>query len=444
MKNFQGIRKIGVFGHVGNENLGDEAIIAAVIQNIKRRYPNAEIYGFTINPEDTRKRHKIAAFPIRKIKKFPPAKKPHRDEIIVVDKPGRPSCLKKRIKTTLREAPWFYLFLRKIKNKCCLFLTSLSELKFLIQCYRNLKDIDLLIIAGSQQLIDYVGGPWAFPYTLFKWVLIAKAVDTKVAFVSVGAGPIQSQLGRLFIRTSLAQAKYRSFRDETSRALVKDLGVSGENHVLADLVFSLESGSLYTAGATGESLHIVGINPVPFLDGQYWLGANPSRYDAYIRKLASFAVWVTQKGYRLLFFPTQLRGDPRVIGDIINLMKCEIGSNIEQQIVWRPISSIDDLISAIDMTDLVLATRFHGVVIPYVRNKPVLGIAYQKKTMDLMTQMGQSDYVVDINLFDLDSLKTRFISMEPRFKEIGEELTQRNSILRRALQDQYDQVLSLV
>jgi polysaccharide pyruvyl transferase WcaK-like protein len=330
-----------------------------------------------------------------------------------------------------------------MKNKCCLFLTSVSELKFLTQCYRNLKDIDLLIIAGSQQLIDYVGGPWAFPYTLFKWVLIAKAVDTKVAFVSVGAGPIQSQLGRLFIRSSLAQAKYRSFRDETSRALVKDLGVSGENHVLADLVFSLESGSLYTTGATGESLHIVGINPVPFLDGQYWLGANPSRYDAYIRKLASFAVWVTQKGYRLLFFPTQLRGDPPVIDDIINLMKCEIGSDIEQKIVRRPICSLEDLISAIDMTDVVLATRFHGVVIPYLRNKPVLGIAYQRKIMDLMSQMGQSDYVVDINSFDADSLKSRFILMESRFKAIGEELAQRNSVFRRALQDQYDQVLSM-
>jgi polysaccharide pyruvyl transferase WcaK-like protein len=441
MKNPCGIRKIGVFGHVGNENLGDEAIIAAVIQNITRRYPNVEIHGFTINPEDTRQRHKIAAFPIRrKIRRLSEAHTPQ----IVGDKPGTSSRLKEWIKTTLRGAPWIYLFLKQIKNKCCLVLTLVSELKFLAQCYRNLKDIDLLIIAGSQQLIDYVGGPWAFPYTLFKWVLIAKAVNTKVAFVSVGAGPIHSRLGRLFVRASLAQAKYRSFRDETSRELVKGLGMSGENHVVADLVFSLESKTIYTANATGESAHIVGINPVPFLDGRYWLGANPNRYYAYIHKVASFAVWVTQKGYRLVFFPTQLRSDPPVIGDIINLMKCEMGSDIEQKIVRRAISSTDDLISAIDMTDLVLATRFHGVVISYMRNKPVLGIAYQTKTVDLMKQMGQSDYVVDINSFDVDSLKTGFISMESRFKAIGKTLAQRNSVFRRALQDQYDQVLSLV
>ena len=46
------------------------------------------------------------------------------------------------------------------------------------------KGIDLLIIAGSQQLIDYIGGPWAHSYTLFKWTLLAKAVNAKVAFVA--------------------------------------------------------------------------------------------------------------------------------------------------------------------------------------------------------------------------------------------------------------------
>lgn len=33
--------KIGVFGHYGNRNLGDEAIITAVIQNPKRELSHA-------------------------------------------------------------------------------------------------------------------------------------------------------------------------------------------------------------------------------------------------------------------------------------------------------------------------------------------------------------------------------------------------------------------
>ena len=58
--------RVGILGHVGNENLGDEAIIAAVIQNIRRRWPDAEIRGFTLVPADTEERHGIPSFPIRR------------------------------------------------------------------------------------------------------------------------------------------------------------------------------------------------------------------------------------------------------------------------------------------------------------------------------------------------------------------------------------------
>jgi hypothetical protein len=59
--------RVGIIGHVGNENLGDESIIAAVIQNVRRRCPDAEIFGFTIVPSDTEARHGIPSFPIRRL-----------------------------------------------------------------------------------------------------------------------------------------------------------------------------------------------------------------------------------------------------------------------------------------------------------------------------------------------------------------------------------------
>ncbi len=438
--NMAGARKIGILGHVGNQNLGDEAIVAAVIQNINCRYPDAQIYGFTSNPEDTKKRHKIAAFPIHQIDK----RMDYKNNVMGLHSSGVSAKVTQQIKITLKAIPVVYAFLRGLQKRWHIFLTSLREPRFLIQCYRSLKGIDLLIIAGSQQLIDYVGGPWAFPYTLFKWVLLAKAVNTKVAFVSVGAGPIQSPLGRFFARVGLMLSSYRSYRDESSRAFVETLGVSGQNAVFPDLVYSLQINPPLSDAVGRESLPIVGINPVPFLDEKYWLGANAHQYELYVNKVATFALWVIQRGYRTLFFPTQLHLDPPVISDIKKLMKAKANNKLTQNIIEKSISSFDELVSAICMTDIVVATRFHGVIISYVLNKPVLGIAYQKKTTDLMMQMGQSEYVVDINSFDADSLKTRFISLESRSKTIKKEIEERRSAFRQALQQQYDQVLDLV
>src|SRR5207247_11214974 len=61
------------------------------------------------------------------------------------------------------------------------------ELAFLARSYRNLPGTVLLLVAGSQQLNDYWGGPWGFPFTLFKWSLLARATGTKVAVLSPGA-----------------------------------------------------------------------------------------------------------------------------------------------------------------------------------------------------------------------------------------------------------------
>jgi polysaccharide pyruvyl transferase WcaK-like protein len=434
------IRRIGIFGHVGNGNLGDEAIIAAVIQNINQRFPNAHIYGITTNPADTQDRHKIAAFPINRVGNTTQM----RLVPTIADMSDGRESFTAKVKTVLKKYQFLYAVLRRMKDSGLTFLGIIAELRFLIRCYRNVKGIDLFIVAGSQQLIDYVGGPWEHSYNVFKWVLLAKAAKAKIVFLSVGAGPVRSTLGKFFVRKSLDLASYRSYRDETSQKVVQELGLSGEDGVFPDLVYSLQINAGSSSSGGDETLPIVGVNPVPFFDGQYWEGASPHEYAAYIGKLASFALWVTQRGYRILFFPTQLRLDPPVIADIKNAMQATANGHLEGQFVNKPINSFDDLVSAISMTSIVVATRFHGIVIPYLLNRPVLGIAYQKKTNDLMTQMGQSEYVVDIKSFDVHSLQTRFISLESRSTTIRNQIKERNVAFRHALRNQYDQLLNLV
>lgn len=435
MANLRLVKKIGVFGHVGNKNLGDEAIIAAVIQNIRRRHPGAEIYAFTLHPDDTQERHKVTAFPIRRVDNDSRLRRPG---------PKTQSSLSEKIRRRSKQFPLTYAFLRAI-NKCIrLFWNSLRELGFLVKCAKNLIGLDLLIIAGSNQLFDYWGGPWGFPYTLFKWSIIARALGTKVAFLSVGAGPINSSLGKFFIKHSLSLASYRSYRDESSRRLIEKIGFSGENGVFPDLVFSLQIAGARPASAQTRRTPIVGINPMPFFDQRYWPEDNAERYGSYVRKLACFTSWLIHRGYMVLFFPTQLRADPPVIKDIRLIMKDNGTANSEQRIIDRTIYSFEDLVSVISMTDIVFATRFHGVLLAYLLNKPVLGIAYWKKTEELMSQMGQSDYVLDVNRFELDSLKRRFISLESKTEIIKREIQSRNLDQKYTLDRQYDRVLGLL
>jgi polysaccharide pyruvyl transferase WcaK-like protein len=437
-------KRIGVFGHVGQGNLGDEAIIAAVLQALRQRYPEAELVGFTMNPEDTQARHQIRAFPIRRLPRMPaPAGSPH--AVPADPQPWRShGTLSDRLKAHLKAIAPLYALLKGIQRGGHLLWGALAELRFLRHSYKHLQGVDLLIIAGSQPLIDYVGGPWAFPYTILKWVLIAKVVRAKVAFVSVGAGPIHSRLGRLFIREALARAHYRSYRDESSKNLIERLRVPGSHVVAPDLVYSLQSRDLPGPGMAPNARPIVGLNAVPFYDPGYWPGSSAHIYACYVNALAEFALWLIQRGYAVLFFPTQLRLDPPVIHDIRLRMKAHEASDVEANILDWPIHSLDDLMTAIARTEMIVATRFHGIVLPYLLYKPVVGIAYHQKTHDLLGQLGQSEYVLDLHDVTLDALQERFLALESKRAVIREEIERKISFFQQRLAAQYDQVCALL
>jgi polysaccharide pyruvyl transferase WcaK-like protein len=437
-------RRIGVFGHVGNKNLGDEATIAATIQNIRRWYPNAEIVGFTSNPKDTEECHGIPAVPLRRLERRRPSAPQLRGE----SQSRADATVRSRIWTklviALKKIPPLFAVLKGIQRSLQIFWGCIQEVGFLVQCYWNLRGIDCLFIAGSQQLNDYNGGPWAFPYTLYKWSVIARLTGTKVAFVSVGAGPVESRFGKWMIRKSLALAEYHSYRGESSKRFVEQLGVQGENPVFPDLVYSLQVETNSRASALCASSRIVGINPLPYFDERYWPESDARIYDAYVQQIASFAQWVIGRGYSVLFFPTQLRADPLVIEDIRRVMASTGADGSQDKILDCPLHSIHDLVSAISATDLVVATRFHGIVIAFALQKPVLGIAYHKKNVDLMDQMGQKEYVVDINSLSPALLQEKFMRLEAKRESSEKVIGQRLELMKGALDQQYSRLVRLL
>lgn len=437
------MKKIGIFGHVGNKNLGDEAIIAAVIQNIRSRYPTAEIAAFTINPHDTRERHAIPAFPIRRLARNSQQEEGAVSTTVAQTFEGK-TKLGDHFKIALKTVPLVFLLLKGIQKSLSLLRDCVEEVRFWGKCYKNLRGTDLLIIAGSHQLNDYVGGPWAFPYTLLKWSVIAKMTGTKVAFASVGAGPITTWLGQAFLKYSLLLASYRSYRDEVSREQIQKIGIRGENSVFPDLVYSLQIPQSSLACTPLESLPIVGINPMPVFHPDHWHEANSQMYQRYVQELVGFAEWLIKKNYRVLFFPTQLRVDPFVINDIQLIMKKKDRECFDRYLVQKSIKSFDDLVYEISRMDIVVATRFHGILISSLLEKPILGIAYHKKSEELMAQVGQAKYALGAADVNLDSLKERFNLLESEKDSIRELIKKKLPTFRQALEKQYEQVFRLL
>jgi polysaccharide pyruvyl transferase WcaK-like protein len=430
---------IGVLAHAGTRNLGDEALVAAVVQGIRRRYPDAEIRAFTGDPDDTRLRHGVVAFPIRNRRPPAPgtARAASRGSGVVAGLVARVKGVVKAVRPLHRAAVGARRGLVMVRS-------AVAEPAFLLRCYRRLRGVRLLLIAGSQQLNDAYGGPWGFPYTLWKWSALAKIAGAKVAFLSVGAGPIRAPLSRLFVRRALALASYRSHRDTLSAELVRSLGVRGAGHVVPDLAYGLRATPGAASVRPASLPGVVGINPVPFFDARYWPEADSGRYARYVAALAGFADWLVERDHRVLFFPTQLRADPPVIVDIRDAMRAGAGGQAWRVLAPPRIGSLGDLMAAIARTDVVVASRYHGILLGLLLEKPVLGLAYHGKSVELMARIGQGEYVLDAGRCSTAALIERFTALTAQAEAARAAIRERIGGLRDAVRAQYDRVFELV
>src|ERR1700730_17374535 len=180
--------KIGLLDHVGGGNLGDDATLDAVAGNIKRRWSNAEIVAFSMNPDDTETRHGIRSHPIRR-----------KGWSIGYEPAGTEATLKKTVKTLTREYRAVFYLLKATYAVVRLPREVFRELSFLMSSRRKIRSFDLLIISGGGQLTEK-DGPWGFPYTIFKWVVLARSAGVRDTFLNVGAGPLTRPLSKFFSR----------------------------------------------------------------------------------------------------------------------------------------------------------------------------------------------------------------------------------------------------
>lgn len=429
-------RKIAVFAHCGNANLGDDALFAAVVQNVRMRLPEAEIIGFTFNPEDSCQRHGIPSYPIRRPAKTNPPSAP--PTTVAQSEPSKNAS--GGLRSALKSIPGLAPLVRGCRRLAGAVAAVPAEAKFLIDSYRRLQGVELLLMAGSQQLSDHFGGPWGFPYTVFKFTLLSRLRGAKVALLSVGAGPLNSPISRFFARRVLSMVAYRSYRDAESSRYVMSLGVPGSHPVLPDLVYSLPLPVPKESAKPGRT--VVGINPLPFYDHRYWHIADAGRYAHYVKELATFADWLESSGHCVFFFATQMRSDVLTVDDVRNAMKAS-GSS-PNVLASNKIEGLQDLVNEISRADMIVAHRYHGILFSLSMTKPVLGLIYHEKGRALMSQAGQGDYVLDAEALRADDMIERFKAMEADAAAIRRQIAEQLGPLRKALQDQYSTVLGLI
>jgi polysaccharide pyruvyl transferase WcaK-like protein len=395
-------RKIFFYGHFGSPNFGNEITLQTILHHLRRRLPEVKVSCICTGPEALGATQNIETVPI-----------------------SRAAVKFRRFDSPLGR------LLRRV------FIRVPCELYPWLEAFKTLKGADTLIIPGTGLLTDAYGLSGWGPYNLFKWSLIAKLRGCEVLFVSVGAGPIYSKLGRYFVKTALSMADFRSYRDDASMAYLKRIGFrTNSDRVYPDLVFSLPEIAIPSDNEKRAGRPVVGLGVMSYAG--YYSVEKPSNrtYLEYLDNLVAFARWLLAHGYVIRLLIGEV-SDRNVSEEFKSLLRGSFGAYDEERMIDQPALSVEQLLPQIAATDIVVATRFHNVLLALILNKPVVAISFHHKCASLMGDMGLGEYCHDINHMNAGRLIEQFQGVERNAETLKPVIKQRVEQSRKALDEQY-------
>jgi polysaccharide pyruvyl transferase WcaK-like protein len=395
-------RKIAFFGHFGWGNFGNESTLQAMLYYLRRRAPDIEFNCICTGPEVVTAAYNITALPSREV---------------AWRSWGVHNSLARVIQRLVVDIP--------------------SEIYRWLKCLKTLWDVDALIIPGTGVLTDaYTLFDWG-PYDMFRWSVAAKLCRCKLLFVSVGAGPIYSRVGRFFVKAALYLADFRSYRDQSTLQYLRGIGFrSGNDPVYPDLAFSLPE-TVIPRGHESEGRRlVVGLGLMEYA-GKYSVERPSSAvYSAYLETFVEFVKWLLAHEYNVRLLIGDLVDTP-VTREFRALLKERSVTHEAERIIDERVASVEDLLSQIAATDLVVATRFHNVLLALLLNKPSIAISFHHKCFSLMNRLGLSEYCQDINRLSAERLIEQFCDLEKNAETLRTLLKPKVEEFRKALDDQY-------
>lgn len=348
-------RRIALFGLFGSGNLGNDGSLEAMLSFLRAARPDAELTCICAHPAKMRSEYGISSIRI-----------------------GGEEAAGGFLRVLQRFQPT-----RKLLQG--------------LHAFRSARKFDAIIVPGTGILDDFGDRFLGMPISLFAWCVAARLWGTKVAFVSVGAGPINHPVSRWLMKSAARMAQYRSYRDTVSKEFMDSIGFNtSADPIYPDIAFRLPAPA--ASGPSDETSQplTVGVGVMAYYGWRGDTGQGADIYASYLEKLSHFTLWLLDRGHhvRILMGETT---DQRAIDDLLKAVARKRPDYRRERVAAEPAHSLHDLMRQIAQTQIVVATRFHNIVCALKLSKPAVSIGYAKKNDVLMKEMGIGNFASTSN-----------------------------------------------
>lgn len=231
-------------------------------------------------------------------------------------------------------------------------------------------------------------------YPHYRAAFLARELGIPVYLYAVGVGPLVGAAARDLTRQVCDLASAITVRDSLSRIELCCLGVPAARvTVTADPTMRLPTPEARRgAGATGPQVGFVIRDWFPVTaPGTVQLPHSATYLDHYFARFAAAADHlVAARGGRALFFAVQsaVDDDRHFAGEVLRRMAHPEGATLAAAADYR------DLQALIGGLDLVVSTRLHGVIFAALAGVPAVGINLNTKVRALLIDLGLPELAV--------------------------------------------------
>jgi len=266
------------------------------------------------------------------------------------------------------------------------------------EIFNIIKEVDKVIIGGGGLLQD-VHSVRTIPRYL-SIALIAQFFNKPVFYLSLGIGPIENNALKHLTKLISNDLQFISVRDKYSLEYLRELGVTENNINITSDPAVMSSEFFKNTNDKSNNLDIkIGISIREF---------NFSENN--LKSLANFINNIMSRKkekYKFVLFPMNKKSDLEINKKLKSLINHK--NNV---VIYSDYKHPKDIINKISEMDIMISMRLHGLIVSASFGIPSIGLIYDKKITNFLSQINMEDYLIDLNNFN-DS----FI-LEKKFNEL--------------------------
>jgi polysaccharide pyruvyl transferase WcaK-like protein len=232
---------------------------------------------------------------------------------------------------------------------------------------------------------DLLRGDATFMYPYLRAALCARARNVPLFFYGLGVESLVTPVGRALTRDVLSLADAITVRDELSLRELRDAGVSGPVEVTADPAVRLDPPA--TSWPSRPAGRVIGFVPRLWLRfSGAWTHDAEERFERYCAWLAAAAdhacdVWQATP----VFLAGQRYNDDDLEAGELIIARMRHG---ERAVLLAAVESLESYHAVLASLDLLVSTRLHPMILAATAGVPTVGVVVSAKIVAFLARLG--------------------------------------------------------